>query len=380
MTSIILGPDRFMPDRFRPDRFWPERFGGGGNDVPEGIVIEGLPDGTMQIIPNGSSEFTLVFTSSSEPAYDGSVAFTVADFANGPQVFFAGSGAGTPEVGQTLSAALPVVYLYDDDYGEPIVDYYWARNGVTIAGTENASYVANVADQGTIVSLVYRMTQLGGRVTTVTAASFAIPAATHLYQITSFDDPPFTDGSLLKSHPDFALLVDHYGGGQKEIYVDAAKGVAIIEDPASVLTGGWAKYTIENNTPGANQYIEINLEQLAAAGSTEYMELILRQGASGYFFLQLRQAPSGFAYRVYSADAAHALTQLDDSNTWAEDILNVRFEAVGTELRVYADGELAMTVPGATQHTAGKAGIGMQRQWHTDAHIELRGLAMGNVT
>ena len=349
--------------------------------APTGISLEGLPDGTVQVIDyDGETSFTILVSDSSIAAYNGSVEFTIADFANGPQVFFAGTGAGTPEVGQTLSAVLPVAYLYDDDYGEPVIDYYWARGGIEIAGTKNASYVATVADQGTIVSLVYRLTQLGGRVTTVTAANFAIPAATHLYQITSFDDPPFTDGALISSHPDFALLVDHYGGAQKEIYIDAAKGVALIEDPLSANVGGWAKYTIENNTPGADQYIEVNLEQLALNGTTEYMELILRQGASGYFFLQLRQNGGTYAYRIYSATAAHALTQLDHSATWADDILNVRFEAVGTELRVYADGELVRTVTGATQHTAGKTGIGMYRGWHTDAHIELRGLAIGNVS
>jgi Ca2+-binding RTX toxin-like protein len=80
---------------------------------------------------------------------------------------------GTPEVGETLSSDASA--LSDEDgINDALTTYYWTRNGITIPGETNNTYIVTEEDLGTRIYAGARITDLFGNVTNRSGANVFI--------------------------------------------------------------------------------------------------------------------------------------------------------------------------------------------------------------
>lgn len=99
----------------------------------------------------GSGALTLTVTAPAE--YAGSYPLTAEDVASGPVELVPPAVAGTPNVGQTMTARA-ALWAFDGSGMTPSRSWQWRRDGLDIPGATGMSYLLDPADAGALVAVL----------------------------------------------------------------------------------------------------------------------------------------------------------------------------------------------------------------------------------
>lgn len=114
------------------------------------LSIDLEPDNTF-LVTAETGPIDITFTQPAEIA--GTYQEDLANLSAGAINLVIPSVTGTPDVGQTLNA-VPGLWIYDVNAGEPSRTWQWQRAGVDIPGATGEGYVFSAADVGQQISVV----------------------------------------------------------------------------------------------------------------------------------------------------------------------------------------------------------------------------------
>ena len=144
------------------------------SDTADVVITISAPTLTITVEPDNTltvnAELGLIdITIITPAAWAGTYQANTSDLATGPVNLILPVISGTPDLGETLSAA-DGLWIYDTGAGTPAKSWQWRRNGVDIAGATSANYVVQAADAGTALTVVETLTDAFGARSATSAA------------------------------------------------------------------------------------------------------------------------------------------------------------------------------------------------------------------